>query len=115
MVKNTSALGFPGIYDWLLLRAAAIVMALYILYIIGFIITVDPLNYMTWRNFFTSYITKGFTIITLVSMGIHSWIGIWQVLTDYVKCFKTRMMLQLLHVIILFGYISYGIIVVWSV
>ncbi|WWP01196.1 MAG: succinate dehydrogenase, hydrophobic membrane anchor protein [Candidatus Dasytiphilus stammeri] len=116
MVKNTSALGFnKGIYDWLLLRAAAIVMTLYILYIIGFILTVDPFNYMTWRNFFTYYLTKCFTLITLVSMVIHSWIGIWQVLTDYVKCFKTRIMLQLVHFIILCGYISYGIIVVWSV
>ncbi|WWO98068.1 MAG: succinate dehydrogenase, hydrophobic membrane anchor protein [Candidatus Dasytiphilus stammeri] len=115
MVKNTSALGFQGVDDWLFLRAAAIVMALYILYIMGFIITVDPLNYMTWRIFFTSYITKIFTVITLISMVIHSWIGIWQVLTDYVNGLKTRLMLQLVHVIIIFGYMIYGIIVVWSV
>ncbi|WWO95337.1 MAG: succinate dehydrogenase, hydrophobic membrane anchor protein [Candidatus Dasytiphilus stammeri] len=117
MVKKNyfSALGFNGIYDWLLLRISAIIILLYILYIAFFFLTTDTINYMTWHTFFASTFTKGFTIIVLLSTVIHSWIGIWQVLTDYIKSLILRIILQLIHFLILCAYIIYGIIVVWSV
>jgi succinate dehydrogenase / fumarate reductase membrane anchor subunit len=36
-------------------------------------------------GFFSSAFTKVFTLLALVSILIHAWIGMWQVLTDYVK------------------------------
>lgn len=36
MVNNVSALGRNGVHDWLLLRASAIIITLYVLYILGF-------------------------------------------------------------------------------
>ncbi|WWP00084.1 MAG: succinate dehydrogenase, hydrophobic membrane anchor protein [Candidatus Dasytiphilus stammeri] len=117
MVKTNyySALGFNGIYDWLLLRISAIIIAFYIIYIGWFFITIDTLNYMSWHTFFESKITKDFTIIALLSTVIHSWIGIWQVLTDYIKSLRLRLILQLIHFLIFGIYIIYGIIVVWRV
>ena len=35
MVSNVSALGRNGVHDWLLLRASAIILTLYILYILA--------------------------------------------------------------------------------
>lgn len=35
MVNNVSALGRNGVHDWLLLRASAIIITLYVLYIPG--------------------------------------------------------------------------------
>ncbi|SQI33908.1 Succinate dehydrogenase hydrophobic membrane anchor subunit [Serratia plymuthica] len=35
MVNNVSALGRNGVHDWLLLRASAIVITLYVLYILA--------------------------------------------------------------------------------
>jgi len=114
MVSNASALGRNGIHDWLLLRAAAMVMTLYVLYILGFIVMSGTLTYDIWRGFFSSNFTKVFTLLTLFSILVHGWIGMWQVLTDYIKPLALRMMLQLVIVVALLVYAIYGTVVVWG-
>ena len=115
MVSNASALGRNGIHDWLLLRAAAILMTLYIIYILGFVVMTGTLTYDVWHGFFSSAFTKVFTMLTLFSILIHGWIGMWQVLTDYVKPVATRLLLQFVIVVALLSYAIYGIVVVWGV
>lgn len=115
MVSNASALGRNGIHDWLLLRASAILIVLYIIYLAGFVALTDTLTWDIWRGFFASAFTKVFTLLTLFSILIHGWIGMWQVLTDYVKSLPLRLILQLAIVVVLSSYAVYGTIVVWSV
>nr|CBA73764.1 succinate dehydrogenase hydrophobic membrane anchor protein [Arsenophonus nasoniae] len=45
---------------------------------------------------------------------IHAWIGLWQVLTDYIKSIALRLLLQLFLIVILMTYLIYGTIVVWG-
>ncbi len=61
-----------------------------------------------------SSITKVFTLLALLSILIHAWIGMWQVLTDYVKPVAVRLVLQLAIVVTLVVYLLYGTIVVWG-
>lgn len=114
MVSNVSALGRNGVHDWLLLRASAIILTLYILYILGFVVLAQELTFDVWHGFFASSITKVFTLLALLSILIHAWIGMWQVLTDYVKPLAVRLMLQLAIVVVLVVYLLYGTIVVWG-
>jgi len=114
MVSNASALGRNGIHDWLLLRAAAMVMTLYVLYILGFLVMSGTLTYDIWRGFFASSFTKVFTLLTLFSILVHGWIGMWQVLTDYIKPLAMRLVLQLVIVVALLVYAIYGTVVVWG-
>lgn len=113
MVSNASALGRTGIQDWLLIRGSAIVIALYVLYLVGFV-AINDITYEVWRSFFASSVTKVFTILTLFSILVHAWIGMWQVLTDYVKPLAIRLVLQLAIVVGLLAYLIYGTIVVWG-
>lgn len=115
MVSNASALGRNGIHDWLLVRASAILITLYIIYLLGFIVMTDMLTYDVWRSFFASSFTKVFTLLTLFSILVHGWIGMWQVLTDYVKALAPRLLLQLVIVVALLSYAVYGTVVVWGV
>ncbi|WP_367680171.1 succinate dehydrogenase membrane anchor subunit [Candidatus Fukatsuia anoeciicola] len=112
MVNNVSALGRNGIHDWLLLRASAIIILLYIFYLCGFIITVPYVTYEIWHNFFSLTITKVFTMLTLLSILVHAWIGLWQVLTDYIKPLAIRLVLQLIVVITLLVYVLCGAILI---
>lgn len=113
MVSNASALGRTGIQDWLLIRSSAIIIALYVLYIVGFV-AINDITYEVWRGFFASSVTKVFTILTLFSILVHAWIGMWQVLTDYVKPLAIRLVLQLAIIVGLLAYLIYGTIVVWG-
>ena len=65
--------------------------------------------------FRSSAFTKVFTLLALFSILIHAWIGMWQVLTDYVKPLALRLMLQLVIVVALVVYVIYGFVVVWGV
>ncbi|MCV9877945.1 succinate dehydrogenase membrane anchor subunit [Brenneria izbisi] len=114
MVSNASALGRNGVHDWLLIRASAIVIVLYVLYVVGFVVTADELAYEVWRGFFAMALTKVFTLLALVSILVHAWIGMWQVLTDYIKPLALRLTLQLAIVVTLLVYVIYGTIVVWG-
>ncbi|MGL9722281.1 succinate dehydrogenase membrane anchor subunit [Sodalis sp. (in: enterobacteria)] len=113
MVSNASALGRNGVHEWLLVRASAIVICLYIIYLLGFILIADTLTYDVWRGFFATPMTKVFTLLTLFSILVHTWIGMWQVLTDYIKPLALRLLLQLAIVIVLMVYLLYGTVVVW--
>lgn len=115
MVSNASALGRNGVHDFLLVRATAIVLTLYIIYMIGFFAFCGDLTYEVWSGFFASAFTKVFTLLALFSVLIHAWIGMWQVLTDYVKPVAIRLGLQFLIVVALLVYVIYGFVVVWGV
>ncbi|GAL58831.1 MULTISPECIES: succinate dehydrogenase membrane anchor subunit [Enterobacteriaceae] len=115
MVSNASALGRNGVHDFILVRATAIVLTLYIIYMVGFFAITGDVTYEAWTGFFSSAFTKVFTLLALVSTLIHTWIGMWQVFTDYVKSTALRLGLQLLTVVALLVYVIYGFVVVWGV
>lgn len=115
MVSNASALGRNGVHDYILVRATAIIIALYIVYMVGFFATSGELTWQIWTGFFASAFTKVFTLLALFSVLVHVWIGMWQVLTDYVKPLAIRLVLQLAIVATLLVYVIYGFVVVWGV
>ncbi|WP_395479619.1 succinate dehydrogenase, hydrophobic membrane anchor protein [Candidatus Curculioniphilus buchneri] len=113
MVNNASSLGRSGVHEWLLIRASAIIIFFYIIYLLFFLLKA-PLNYEIWRSFFMASITKIFTLLTLIAVLVHTWIGMWQVLTDYVKLLSLRLQLQLGIVITLIVYFLYGMFIVFG-
>jgi succinate dehydrogenase / fumarate reductase membrane anchor subunit len=115
MVSNASALGRNGVHDYILVRASALVLTLYIIYMVGFFAISGDVTWQVWSGFFSSAFTKVFTLLALFSILIHAWIGMWQVLTDYVKPVAIRLMLQLVIVVALVVYVIYGFVVVWGV
>ncbi|WP_456296024.1 succinate dehydrogenase, hydrophobic membrane anchor protein [Vibrio sp. AK197] len=113
MVKHISSFGRNGVHDYLLIRATAIIMTLYTVYLVGFFAFAD-INYASWTQFFGGTFTKVFTMLALVCVLIHAWIGLWQVLTDYIKCSKLRAFLQLGVIAVLFGYFFSGLFILWG-
>lgn len=114
MVKNISSVGRNGIHDFILIRATAIIMTLYTLYMVGFFTFSGDISYADWTTFFGGTFTKVFTMLALSCVLIHGWIGLWQVLTDYIKCAKLRGLLQLVVIVVLLGYFFSGLFVLWG-
>ncbi|EGA69329.1 succinate dehydrogenase, hydrophobic membrane anchor protein [Vibrio sinaloensis DSM 21326] len=113
MVKHISTFGRNGVHDFLLIRATAIIMTLYTIYLVSFCAFTD-ISYVSWTQFFGGTFTKVFTMLALVSVLIHAWIGLWQVLTDYIKCAKLRGGLQLGVIAVLFAYFFSGLFILWG-
>ena len=114
MVNNVSTVGRNGIHDFILIRATAIILTLYTLYLVGFFAFGADITYDIWMAFWGQISTKVFTLLALLSVLIHAWIGMWQVLTDYIKPAALRAGLQFGVVALLFVYLFSGFFIVWG-
>lgn len=114
MVSNSATFGRSGVHDFLLLRATAVILTLYTLYLVGFI-AFNDISYQVWMGFFDRTFTKVFTLLALFSVLMHGWIGAWQVLSDYVKPALWRGIAQFAVVVMLLSYLLTGIVVLWGV
>ncbi|OUS32996.1 succinate dehydrogenase, hydrophobic membrane anchor protein [Thalassotalea sp. 42_200_T64] len=115
MVTNVATLGRSGVHDFILIRASAIVLAFYSIFMMGFFITTPEVSFEIWHGLFSNLAMQIFTILAVVAVLFHAWIGIWQVLTDYVKNSQLRGLLQFLFTITLFVYVTAVLLTVWGV
>lgn len=114
MVMNSATLGRSGVHDFVLIRVSAVVITLYVLYLFSFLLT-NQLTFAVWFNFFHLMSTKIYTMIALSCLLAHAWIGLWQVLSDYVKCALLRGVSQAVLVIVLLAYFFSGLFILWGV
>lgn len=122
MVTNVMSFGRSGLYDWLVQRVSAVVILLYVLCHAAIFINTPDMDYIQWRALFADPVMKIFSLITLVALCAHAWIGMWTVATDYLT---TRMMgekatfVRFLFLLICIGtlavYFIWGVMILWSV
>ena len=115
MVTNQASFKRDGVQDYVSLRATAAIIAAFSLYLLWFFISTDKITFDVWQALFSSIGMKVFTLAALVAIMIHVRIGLWQVLTDYVKPTGLRATLQYVLNIIAFVYVAVGLFVLWGV
>lgn len=115
MVVNQATLKRDGVQDFVSLRATAIVLASYALFVLGYFLTTPVVTFEAWNGLFSNLAVKVYTLIALVCMMVHTRIGLWQVLTDYVKSSKLRAIFGFFLNLIAFSYVAIGLFVLWSV
>jgi succinate dehydrogenase / fumarate reductase membrane anchor subunit len=115
MVNVAATVGRSGVHDFILLRASAVILALYVLFIAFFFVTTPVVTFEVWHQFFESLFVKVFTLVALFAVLVHAWIGIWQVLSDYVKPALVRGVLQFIFSVTLLSYLAMGFLTVWGV
>ena len=84
MVRAASTFGRSGRTTSFASCFSAIVIALYALFMVSFLVSARR-NLRRLESIYFEFWMKVFTMLVLTAVLIHGWIGIWQVLTDYVK------------------------------
>jgi len=115
MVNNAATVGRSGVHDFILLRASAVVLACFVLFMLGFFVVTPEVTYDVWKGLFSNMAMKIFTMVAIIALLVHAWIGIWQVLSDYVKAAFLRGVLQFLFSVTLLAYLATGFLTVWGV
>lgn len=82
-----------GMRAWLLQRLTAIYIAIYSLALIVWVVTNYPIEYSAWSSVFSHPIILIATVIFYLSLFIHAWVGIRDILVDYVKPSSVRFIL----------------------
>jgi succinate dehydrogenase / fumarate reductase membrane anchor subunit len=114
MVENITIMGRSGLRDWLVQRVSAIVLTIYAIFILGFIVWHQPLDYITWHQLFSSNWVRIFSLLSVFSLLLHTWVGIWTIATDYLKCAYIRMSFLLVVMLVLFTCSVWSILILWG-
>lgn len=112
MNDHATSLCRNGLRDWLVQRVTAVVIAVYAIILIGFFLTHSNLSFASWQGFMSHPIIKITGILCLLSIVAHAWIGIWTVVTDYIKCAYGRMTIQILVILALLACLIWGIMII---
>ncbi|TLF51910.1 succinate dehydrogenase, hydrophobic membrane anchor protein [Halomonas urmiana] len=114
MVTNITNLGRSGLSDWLLQRVSAVILALYSLFIVGFLLFNPGLDYAAWSGLFAQTWMRIFSLLAFISLAAHAWVGLWTVTTDYLKPTGIRIGTQLIIILAIFVFLVWGITVLWG-
>ena len=83
-MKSATGLTGSGSRDWFIQRVSAVVLALYATVVLGWILTHHGFGYQHWYEFMMTVPMKVFSLLAVLGLVVHAWIGMWQVFTDYV-------------------------------
>jgi succinate dehydrogenase / fumarate reductase membrane anchor subunit len=119
MVTAVTSFGRSGLSDWLLQRVSGVILLSYFLFI-GWTLA-GGVDHASWQATFDQTWVKIFSLLAIVSLAAHAWIGMWAVLTDYLterlmgaKGNVLRFCAQLLCSLTIFVYVVWGIQILWG-
>ena len=115
MVKRIVTGAHYGLKDWLAQRITALVMAVYVIVFVGILLVCRPQSYEQWHALFGNQLMRIATFVFFISLFWHAWIGVRDILMDYVKPTAVRLGLETAVVLVLVGYAVWAVQILWSV
>ena len=82
-----------GLKAWVLQRATAIYIAGFILYLLGVLLFDPRASYSAWRDWFADPVMGIATLVFVLMVLLHAWVGVRDVLIDYVHSTALRVSL----------------------
>ncbi len=104
-----------GVRDWLVQRATAVLMALFTVVIVVQCLLPGEMSYEKWGGIFAHQWMKVLTFVMIGSILWHAWVGVRDVLMDYVKPLAARLVLQVAAIVWLVGCAGWALQVLWRI
>jgi len=114
MVNRVVTGAHYGLRDWLIQRITAVVMALYSVALAGYLLLQPRLDYDAWTGLFSSQPMRTFTLLFLLSVFYHAWIGIRDIVMDYVKPASVRLAIHVLVILVSLLYAIWAVQILWG-
>ena len=103
-----------GVGDWLLQRLTAVVMAAYTVGLVVCLVWHAPATYGAWKAIFAGTLAKLSTMVFIAALLYHAWVGMRDIVMDYVKPAGVRLLLQSVIGLGLLFYLVWGASILWS-
>ena len=114
MVTNITSLTGNGLKDWLVQRVTAVYFAAYSIFMMVYFAMHPKLSFMEWQELFACKAFQIATVLAVLTLTLHAWVGLWTVTTDYIKCSMIRLSTQLLILLWLVSQFVWVIMIVWG-
>lgn len=105
---------YPGMRLWLTQRFSAIVMMIFIATVLTRLVINQPTDFQQWRQFLSPWWFKIMALSTFVCLIVHAWLGVRDVMRDYIWNMKVRALMQLLMEILLVIYLIWFSSILWN-
>lgn len=103
-----------GLTGWLVQRVSAVVMALYTVVLLFFLLSQRPLGFDAWKGLFTPLWMRVFSALAFASLLMHAWVGMRDILMDYVHPVGLRFTLEVATIMALAAYGVWFAQILWG-
>jgi succinate dehydrogenase / fumarate reductase membrane anchor subunit len=102
-----------GLRDWLAQRVTAVVMTVFILWLAVALMVSPPQDYTDIKALFDNRWIRIGSFLFLLSLFWHAWIGMRNILMDYVHSSGVRLALEILVILSLLFYAVWSVEILW--
>jgi succinate dehydrogenase / fumarate reductase, membrane anchor subunit len=102
-----------GLRDWLAQRVTAVIMAVYSVIALVVLLTGHPITYAVWKDLFAQGWMRVATLLFMASLAWHAWVGMRNILMDYIKPEGLRLSLQVGTLLVIAAYLGWTIQILW--
>jgi len=114
MVKREIVGAHYGLRDWLAQRVTAVIMAVYTALILSVVAGLPRMDFWQWKVLWQAPVVQYATILFVVSLLLHAWIGVRNIFMDYIKDPALRLTLYVLVIGALIWYAIWSVRILWG-
>ena len=103
-----------GVGDWLLQRLTAVVMAAYTVVFLACVLMQPPAGYDGWKAMFSGTFFRLATMLFFAALLYHAWIGMRDILMDYVHPTGMRLAMLVGVGLTLLFYLAWAAAILWG-
>lgn len=103
-----------GLRDWLIQRITAVVMVVYVLLFASLICFWQIYDYASLKSLFSHQWMRIASFLFFISLCWHAWVGVRNILMDYIHVTSIRLTLHVVVIISLFCYLIWFAEILWS-
>lgn len=113
--KRTVVGAHYGMRDWLAQRITGVILAVYAILLVIMVLTQKEMSYGVWAGFFAEPWMKVATLLAMLALIYHAWVGVRDIYMDYIKPTSVRLSLQVLTILALISYAAWALVILWRV
>ena len=102
-----------GLRDWLAQRITAVIMAVYTVIAVSVLLSGHPITYAVWRDLFAQGWMRVATLLFMASLAWHAWVGVRDILMDYIQPAGLRLTLEVGVLLTIAAYVGWTIQILW--
>jgi len=114
MVKREVVGAHYGLRDWIAQRVTAVIMAVYTALILSAVAGLPQMDYWQWKVLWQTPLVRYATVLVIVSLLLHAWIGVRNIFMDYIKDAALRLALYVLVIGALLWYAAWSVQILWG-
>jgi succinate dehydrogenase / fumarate reductase membrane anchor subunit len=103
-----------GLRDWLAQRITAVVMILYTVLFVVMLLKMPQFDYAGWRSVWMAPLMRYATLLFLLCLFVHAWVGMRNIFMDYIKPTGLRVALYAAVILALVAYGAWAVQILWG-